>query len=71
MLQMVLDKITLVDRKVDRGFEEVKGEIVKNGKRIDKLGIQLAELEDDAPTREEHDGLEKRVGRLEKQVSSN
>lgn len=37
---------------------------VKLTKRIDKIGLQMAELEDDAPTREEFDGLEERVGRL-------
>ena len=35
------------------------------------LGLELAELQDDAPTREEHENLEKRVGKVEKQVTSN
>lgn len=46
MLQMVLD-----------GQVSIKKEIKKNGKRIDKLGQQLAYLED--------------VGKLETQVTSN
>jgi polyhydroxyalkanoate synthesis regulator phasin len=38
---------------------------------IDKLGYQLAELTDDAPTIKEFDKLEKRVTKLEKTVTSN
>ena len=38
--------------------------------RIDKLGRQLAYLEDDAPTREEHDNLEKRVVKVEQKPVS-
>jgi septal ring factor EnvC (AmiA/AmiB activator) len=34
-------------------------------KRLDKLGRQLAYLEDDAPTREEFDDLQLRVGKIE------
>ena len=75
MLQMVLDRVSMVDRKVDKGFKEVSKEIGKVEKnlttRIDKLGFQLAEIEDDAPTREEHDGLDKRIEKVEKQVASN
>lgn len=37
---------------------------------IDKNGRQLAYLEDDAPTREEFDILEKRVGKLEQKPTS-
>lgn len=33
-------------------------------KRMDNLGKQLAYLEDDTPTREEFDNLEKRVGKI-------
>ncbi len=69
MLQLVLDKVSSVDRKVDKGFKEVNDRIDKSEKRltgrIDKLGMQLANLEDDAPTIEEFDNLEKRVTKLE------
>ena len=76
MLQMVLDKVSSVDRKVDKGFKEVNDRIDKSEKRltvrIDKLGMQLANLEDDAPTIEEFDNLEKRVTKLEHpQLASN
>lgn len=63
MLQMVLDRVNTIDGKVD----VVKEEVVKNGKRIDKLGLDLAQLQDDAPTIEEHDSLDERVKKLEKE----
>lgn len=71
MLQSILDKVSSVDRKVDKGFKDVNKRFDKTDKRIDKLGLQIARLENDAPTREEHDGLEKRVTKLEHHVSSN
>ena len=77
MLQAIIDgqkgiKEELLDKvgKVDKKIDEVKAEVVKNGKRIDKLGLELAELSDDAPTIEEFDNLEKRVGKVEKQIAS-
>ncbi len=70
LIQAVLDKVTKLDEKVDKGFKGLKGEIVNNRNRIDKLGLQLAELADDASTVEEFDNLEKRVGKLEKQPAS-
>lgn len=71
LLQTILDNLNLVDKKV----EEVKDEIVETRKsltlRIDKLGLQIANLEDDAPTVEEFDSLEKRVSKLESQAVKN
>lgn len=73
MLQMVLDKVSSVDKKVDKGFKQVNKKIDRLDNkltgRIDKLGTQLANLEDDSPTVEEFDNLGKRVGKLEKQAS--
>ena len=72
MLQVILDKVTKLDKKVDTGFKEVKEEILENRKRIDKFGYELAELSDDAPTIEEFDDLEKRATKLEHpRVASN
>ena len=75
MLQVILDKVSTVDRKVDKGFKDVNERIDKTDekltKRIDKIGLQLAELADDAPTIEEFDKLGKRVTKLEKTVTSN
>lgn len=68
MLQILIDgqaviRKELIDLKKDlkSGFESVT-------KRIDKLGYQLARVEDDTPTVEEHDNLEKRVTKIEKQL---
>jgi DNA repair ATPase RecN len=66
MLQAILDGQVLIHKDLKRVEKKVDG----NGQRIDKLGIQLAELEDDTPTREEHDNLGQRVGKLEDQVAS-
>ncbi len=66
MLQLILDKVTRLENKVDTGFGEVKLELEKVDKRIDRVGMELAELQDDAPTMREYKSLEKRVSRLEK-----
>jgi hypothetical protein len=39
-------------------------------KRIDKIGPQVARLEDDTPTREEFDDLDNRVKKLEQITTS-
>ena len=59
--QELSGKIDKVDQKVDRLSEKLD-KVEKNlTGRIDKLGKQLAYLEDDTPTREEYDKLEQRV----------
>lgn len=50
--------------------EETKDGFRKTHERLDKQGAQLAYLDDDSPTREEHDGLVKRVEKIEKALSS-
>lgn len=66
--QEVLKKIDKVDEKVEKLGERLEGKIDGVEKnltdRLDKLGRQLAYLEDDTPTREEFDNLEKRVGKM-------
>ena len=58
------DKVDGLDKKIDRVEENLTG-------RIDKLGKQLAYLEDDTPTREEFDNLKKRVdNNIEQKASS-
>ena len=59
ILQSILDGQVLIRKDI----KEVKEVLTK---RIDKLGMQLASLEDDSPTIEEFDLLAKRVNRLEK-----
>ena len=70
ILQAILDgqvsireDIKRVEKKVDSEFGEVK-------KRLDNIGLSVANLEDDTPTIEEFDNLDKRVKKLEKQIVS-
>lgn len=74
LLQAILDKVSSLDRKVDNGFKEVNQRIDKTEKnltaRIDSLGLQIAGIEDDAPTIEEFDKLEGRVTKLESKLAS-
>ena len=65
-LQAILDGQSSIRADIKR----VEKKVDENGARIDKLGLQIANLEDDSPTIEEFDNLEKRVKRLEKQVAS-
>jgi len=77
MKQELLVKIEKVDERANtlEGKIDSLGESIKKGfkevnKRIDKIGSQLAYLEEDAPTRDEHDNLEKRVDELEGKTTS-
>jgi len=59
--QEMLKKFDQIDRKfesVGERFDSLEDNLTA---RINKLGKQLAYLEDDAPTREEFNTLEKRV----------
>ena len=78
MLQAILAKVSGVEKKVttlDKKVDEVKVEVKNTRKslteRIDKLGLQIAHLEDDAPTIEEFDKLAKRVTKLENPAPKN
>ncbi len=75
MLQAIASSIALLRQEMKNGFKDVN-ERMKNGfkdvnERVDRLGGDIAYLEDDAPTREEHDELEKRVTKLEHKIISN
>jgi uncharacterized protein YoxC len=48
--------------------KETKEGLKKVNRRLDLIGKQVAYLDDDAPTGEEHDELEKRVKKLEHKV---
>jgi len=68
----LLQEIGKLEKKVDKGFdgvnerfEEVDKQFVGVNKRLDMIGKSVAYLEDDAPTREEHDKLGKRVTKIE------
>ena len=56
-------EIGVLRKETKEGFESLT-------KRVDKIGLQVARLEDDAVTREEYDNLEKRVGNLEQKIAS-
>ena len=78
MLQAILDGQRSMEERLSNKISEVRDDIQRveakvdeNGRRLDMQGKQLAYLEDDAPTREEFDGLEKRVNKLERVKSSN
>ena len=64
MLQAIASSIALLRQEMKNGFKDVN-------ERVDRLGGDIAYLEDDAPTREEHDELEKRVTKLEHKIISN
>lgn len=52
--------------ELDEKSEEMK---VAINQRLDAIGSQLAYLEDDEPTREEFEKLEKKVGKISKRAS--
>jgi len=64
-------KVDNLEKKVNDGFKNVGLEFKKVNERIDKLGKSLAYLEDDAPTVEEFDKLEKRVTVVEHKFAAN
>lgn len=77
ILQAILNKVSslesslkLLEKKMEAGFNDVGERFDRVDKRIDNLGLQISELEDDAPTNEEFGLLEKRVKKLEKVVLS-
>ena len=68
MKQELLVKIEGVDKKVAVLSKETKEGFKEVNERLDKQGKSLAYLEDDAPTRDEHDKLEKRVTKVERKL---
>ncbi len=70
ILQSILDGQVLIRKDIQEVKEEAKKTEGRLTERIDKLGLQIANLEDDTPTIKEFDHLEKRVKRLEKQITS-
>ena len=68
MKQELLTEIKKVDEKVGRLEEKTETGFKQVNERLDKIGKSVAYLEDDAPTRDEHDKLEKRVTKVEKKL---
>lgn len=69
MFQVIIDGQVLIRKDIKNVERKLSKQIKGNGERIDRLGFQLANLEDDSPTVEEFNNLGKRVGKLEKQAS--
>jgi len=68
ILQSILHGQVSIRNGIKR-VEKKVGKVEKNlTERMDKLGSQLAYLEDDVPTKEEIEVLDKRVGKLETQI---
>jgi chromosome segregation ATPase len=77
MKSELLGEIRKVDKKVDhlenemnKGFSNVDKKLTELTKRVDKIGLTVARLEEDAPTIEEFDKLEARVKKVEVKVAS-
>ena len=77
ILQAILDGQSAIKEELKGEINKVKEDVLRvekkvdeNGERIDKLGLDLAKLSDDAPTYEEFDGLEERVSKVESQIAS-
>ncbi len=65
--QKLSGKIDIVEEKLTEKIDKVDINLTK---RIDKIGKHLAYLEEDVPTREEFDQLEKRVTKIEPKTTS-
>lgn len=70
ILQAILDKVTAIESKVNSLESRIESGFRAVTERLDKIGLGLAELEDDTPTVEEFNNLEKRVGKIEKKFAS-
>ena len=69
-IRKVDDKVEKLDQKVDSLSEELKKVESNLTKRINKIGLQVARLEDDTPTREEFADLNSRVKKVEQITTS-
>ena len=52
-------------KRLDVKIDKVESNLTS---RMDKIGASVAYLEDDAPTQDEHDKLEKRVTKIERKL---
>ena len=68
MKSELITKIEGVEKKFTSGVDGLETEMKKGFKRleerIDKIGLQVARLEDDTPTIEEFDELKSRVDKI-------
>ena len=68
--QELLGEINKLRKDLGNLKKEMHDEFKKVHKRIDRIGYQLAYLEEDAPTREEYDELENRVEKIETKIAA-
>jgi len=71
ILQSIFDGQTSIRKDIKEVKEELKKTETRLTGRIDKLGLQIARLEDDAPTVDEFEKLVRRVTKLENKFSEN
>lgn len=70
ILQAIFDKLNEIGEDL-RGFKSMVYKRFDNlDERVDSLGMQIANLEDDAPTREELENLEHKVEKLQARVTT-
>ncbi len=70
MKSELLGEIRKVDKKVDSLDKKIDQVEQRLTARIDKIGLQIASLDDDTPTIGEHDELEKRVTEIERKIAT-
>jgi hypothetical protein len=70
VLQSLVDGQKKILKEISDLRKETRDGLAKVNERLDKQGRQLAYLEDDAPTREEFDELDKRVTKVERKIAS-
>ncbi len=71
MLQAILDRVSLVDKKATSIEKQMKDGFQGVNERLDKIGKSVAYLEDDTPTIDEFNKLIRRVSKLENRVFRN
>ena len=69
MKSELLGEIQKLDKKFDTKIETLRNEtregFEKLTERVDRIGLQVARLEDDSPTRDEFDDVDARLKKLE------
>lgn len=66
----LLTKINEIHKEVQNLKKETKEGFKKVNKRIDTIGMHLENVDEDAPTHDEFDKLEKRVTKVETKLAT-
>lgn len=67
---LINDKVGSLKKDIERLDIKIDNVEDRLTARIDKLGLQIAQLEDDAPTREELEVIDTRLKKVEKKVAT-